>query len=312
MRRSIFLKEVCCMPKKPAKVKAKSKYIDEYRKERKRVRDFISRAKRKGEIIPADVLPPITKRITQGSINRLKKLTAKALHEKATTYINTVTGEVMPEGTTVVKQRREIKKAKEKEKTKLEKELEELKKKMAELEKENKELKKELENEKKRREIEEEEPEEPEEPDAHEEPVKSPKPEKTDEPVDVDTKTYETILDEINQWDPLVGWSPSLAAAKEDDVNVLRSILEGAIRSEGLENVMKRLNDRAAEVADLTEKILYAYGPGQSYDAGVAMVQECLTRFTEILYGGMLDAERTRAIVDDAESHRNADWWENE
>lgn len=298
------------MPKKPAKVKAKSKYIDEYRKERKRVRDFISRARRKGEIIPSDVLPPIPKRITQGSINRLKKLTAKALHEKATTYINTVTGEAMPEGTTVIKQRREIKKAKDKEKKELEKELEELKKKMEELEKENEELKKELEK-KKEKEIE-EEPEEPEEPDDHEKPVKPPKPEKTDEPVDIDTKTYETILDQINQWEPLTNWSPSLAEAKKDDIDVLQSILDGAIQSEGFENVMKRLNDHAPEVADLTEKILYAYGPGQSYDAGEAMVQECLTRFTEILYGGMLDAEKTRAIVDDAEKRRNADWWENE
>lgn len=295
------------MPKKPAKVKAKSKYVDEYRKERKRVRDFISRARRKGEIIPSDVLPPIPKRITQGSINRLKKLTAKALHEKATTYINTVTGEVLPEGSTVVKQRREIKKAKEKEKRKrdLEKELEELKKKMKELEKENEELKKELKKKKDK-----EEPEEPEDRGFHGEPGKPEEP--TDEPVDIDTKTYETILDEINQWDPLSGWSPSLAAAKEDDVNILRSILDGAIQSQGFENVMKRLNDHATEVADLTEKILYSYGPGQSYDAGIAMVQECLTRFTEILYGGMLDAEQTRAIVDDVENHRNADWWENE
>lgn len=300
-----------CMPKKPAKIKAKSKYIDEYRKERKRVRDFISRARRKGEIIPADVLPPIPKRITQGSINRLKKLTAKALHEKATTYINTVTGEVLPEGSTVVKQRREIKKAKEKEKKDLEKELEELKKKMKELEKENEELKKELEKQKEKEEPEKpEEPEEPKDRGFHGAPGKPEEPE--DEPVDIDTKTYETILEEINQWDPLSGWSPSLAAAKEDDVNILRSILEGAIQSQGFENVMKRLNDHASEVAELTEKILYAYGPGESYDAGIAMVQECLTRFTEILYGGMLDAEQTRSIVDDVENHRNVDWWEDE
>lgn len=299
------------MPKKPAKVKAKSKYIDEYRKERKRVRDFISRAKRKGEIIPSDVLPPIPKRITQGSINRLKKLTAKALHEKATTYINTVTGEVLPEGSTVVKQRREIKKAKEKEKKDLEKELEELKKKMKELEKENEELKKELEKQKEKEEQgEPEEPEEPKDRRFHGEPGKPEEP--TDEPVDIDTKTYESILDMINQWEPLSEWSPSLAAAKEDDVNILRSILDGAIQSQGFDTVMKRINDHAAEAADLTERILYAYGPGQSYDAGIAMVQECLTRFTEILYGGMLDAEKTRAIVDDGENHRNADWWEDE
>lgn len=297
------------MPKKPAKIKAKSEYVDEYRKERKRVRDFISRARRKGEIIPADALPPIPKRITQGSINRLKKLTAKALHEKATTYINTVTGEVLPDGSTVVKQRREIKKAKEKEKRDLEKELEELKKKMKELEKENEELKKELEKKKEKEEIEEEE----EEPEDQEKPEKQPKkPEKTDEPVDIDTKTYETILDEINQWEPLSGWSPSLAAAKEDDVNVLKSILDGAIQSQGFDTVMKRLNDHAAEVAELTEKILYAYGPGEAYDLGVSMVQECLTRFAEILYGGMLDAERSQEIVDSVEDHWNADWWEDE
>lgn len=297
------------MPKKPAKVKAKSKYIDEYRKERKRVRDFISRARRKGEIIPTDVLPPIPKRITQGSINRLKKLTAKALHEKATTYINTVTGEVLPEGSTVVKQRREIKKAKEKEKRDLEKELEELKKKMKELEKENEELKKEL----KKKKEEPEEPEEPEDPEDrgfHGEPGKPEEP--TDEPVDIDTMVYETIMDYIDQWEPLSDWSPSLAAAKEDDVNVLRSILDGAIQSEGFDTVMKRLNDHAAEVADLTERILFAYGPGQSYDAGVAMVQECLTRFTEILYGGMVDSERAREIVDSAEERRNADRWYGE
>lgn len=294
------------MPKKPAKIKAKSKYVDEYRKERKRVRDFISRARRKGEIIPTDVLPPIPKRITQGSINRLKKLTAKTLHEKATTYINTVTGEVLPEGSTVVKQRREIKKAKEKEKRDLEKELEELKKKMRELEKENEELKKELQKKK-------EEPEDPEDPEDrgfHGEPRKPEEP--TDEPVDIDTKVYETIMDYIDQWEPLSDWSPSLAAAKEDDVNVLRSILDGAIQSEGFDTVMKRLNDHAAEVADLTERILFAYGPGQSFDAGVAMVQECLTRFTEILYGGMVDAERAREIVDSAEERRNADRWYGE
>lgn len=310
------------MPKKPAKVKAKSKYIDEYRKERKRVRDFISRARRKGEIIPSDVLPPIPKRITQGSINRLKKLTAKALHEKATTYINTVTGEVLPEGSTVVKQRREIKKAKAKAKEKrdLEKELEELKKKMEKLEKENEELKKELKKMKDKEDPEEPEdrgfhgepgkPEEPEDQGFHGEPGKPEEP--TDEPVDIDTKVYETIIDYIDQWEPLSDWSPSLAAAKEDDVNVLRSILDGAIQSEGFDTVMKRLNGHAAEVADLTERILYAYGPGESYDAGVAMVQECLTRFTEILYGGMVDSERAREIVDSAEERRNADWWDVE
>lgn len=57
--------------------------LNEYRKERKRVRDLIRRMKKRGFIDLDDVLPPIPKKITAGSVRRLKELTPRKLQEKA-------------------------------------------------------------------------------------------------------------------------------------------------------------------------------------------------------------------------------------
>lgn len=57
--------------------------LREYRKERKRVRDLIRRMKQRGYIDLDDVLPPIPKKITEGSVRRLKEITPKKLQEKA-------------------------------------------------------------------------------------------------------------------------------------------------------------------------------------------------------------------------------------
>lgn len=57
--------------------------LREYRKERKRVRDLIRRMKKRGYIDLDDVLPPIPKKITEGSVRRLKEITPKKLQEKA-------------------------------------------------------------------------------------------------------------------------------------------------------------------------------------------------------------------------------------
>lgn len=58
---------------------------EQYRRERKRVRDYISRLKRQGYIVETE-LPKIPKRITAGSIRRLQKLTPEKISESATTY----------------------------------------------------------------------------------------------------------------------------------------------------------------------------------------------------------------------------------
>ena len=69
--------------------------VQAYRKERKRIQSFIRRAEKRGYIFGENVLPTIPKKITQGSVRRLQKLTAKALYEKAL-WASPETGEALP------------------------------------------------------------------------------------------------------------------------------------------------------------------------------------------------------------------------
>ncbi len=66
----------------------------EYRKERKRVQSFIKRAEKRGYVFENFTLPQKPKKITQASVNRLKKLTPKELYKKAQ-YIAPETGELV-------------------------------------------------------------------------------------------------------------------------------------------------------------------------------------------------------------------------
>lgn len=101
---------------------AKNDLLREYRKERKRVRDLVNRMKKRGYIDLDDVIPPIPKRITQGSIRRLKELTPRKLQEKAR-YVVPETGEVVSgRKGRLLERKRATEKAKETVKKKKEKE----------------------------------------------------------------------------------------------------------------------------------------------------------------------------------------------
>ena len=93
----------------------------EYMKERKRIQKAISQQKKSGYIIPENLLPDIPKRITKASINRLKKITPKAIRSKSE-LIDFTTGEIITKESSsyrksVVKANRElVKLAKQKQK----------------------------------------------------------------------------------------------------------------------------------------------------------------------------------------------------
>lgn len=65
------------------KKRIKSEIEKKYYKERKLVLQRISRAKKRGFEVPEKILPAIPKKITAGSIRRLKKLSAKYIQEKS-------------------------------------------------------------------------------------------------------------------------------------------------------------------------------------------------------------------------------------
>lgn len=73
----------------------KGSIINEYNRERNRIKRAISRAQKRGYIFADDVIPDKPKRITQASVNRLAKLTTKKLYEKAEYVSEETHGEII-------------------------------------------------------------------------------------------------------------------------------------------------------------------------------------------------------------------------
>lgn len=84
----------------------------EYNKQRKRIQNFLSRARKKGFIFEENVLPQIPKRVTKASVLRLAKLTPQELYKKAV-YVSSETGEIeTPEERKKLVRKQAIEKAK--------------------------------------------------------------------------------------------------------------------------------------------------------------------------------------------------------
>lgn len=77
-------------------MKKKNKWLSEYRKERKRIDQFLNRARRRGYIFPERLFHE-HKNINKRAVESLKKLTAKELYKKAQ-----YSGWAVPEGKAVV------------------------------------------------------------------------------------------------------------------------------------------------------------------------------------------------------------------
>lgn len=67
----------------------------QYRKERRRIQSAMKRLEKQGYVIPEDLLPSIPKKITQASINRLKKITSESIYKKSK-KLDFETGEITP------------------------------------------------------------------------------------------------------------------------------------------------------------------------------------------------------------------------
>jgi len=66
----------------------------EYAKQRKRIRQFITRAEKRGYEFPESALPQKPKRITKASVERLRKITPESLYKKAI-GVDVETGEIL-------------------------------------------------------------------------------------------------------------------------------------------------------------------------------------------------------------------------
>lgn len=119
---------------------------------------------------------------------------------------------------------------------------------------------------------------------------------------DFSDDTYETlryINNLIDQWSPSGDWNEWYTEQRRSYKNTLKSILDGAINREGREAVARRLQERAQEVIDLVERILF--GSDKQED-----VQFYLVEFATILKGSALTAEESYDLteqVDELDSY---------
>lgn len=67
----------------------------QYRKERRRIQNAMNHLEKQGYVLPEDLLPSIPKRVTQASINRLKKITSESIYKKSK-KLDFETGEITP------------------------------------------------------------------------------------------------------------------------------------------------------------------------------------------------------------------------
>lgn len=67
----------------------------QYRKERRRIQNVMNRLEKQGYVLPEDLLPSMPKKVTQASINRLKKITSESIYKKSK-KLDFETGEITP------------------------------------------------------------------------------------------------------------------------------------------------------------------------------------------------------------------------
>lgn len=67
----------------------------QYKKERNRIQSAMRRLEKQGYVLPDGLLPSVPKKVTQASINRLKKITTEAIYKKSV-RLDIETGEITP------------------------------------------------------------------------------------------------------------------------------------------------------------------------------------------------------------------------
>lgn len=241
--------------------KPKSDIEKAYDRQRNRLKRRVKSFQKRGYIFGKDPIPPKPKKITKASVTRLEKITPDVLYKKAE-FVVYETAEIISgvEGRKLERQEAQ-RKAKE------------TKKRKADLKK----FRQELENLKDEKGSFLSEP---------------PKP-KTEYPSDVDV-ILNNFREMIEEWAPQTYWTPVFTDIKEKDKNILKNILEGAIREEGELNMAMRLQENATEIQSLFEEILYGSGSTEHHlQTGRKQVQFDLQRVATLLRGRSMTNEES-------------------
>lgn len=117
-------------------------------------------------------------------------------------------------------------------------------------------------------------------------------------PIPISRVVLDNVRDEIVKWSPVGNWTEYWSKVKENDKNILVSMLDGYIAREGEAVIASRLEKRANEVNELLQFVLYASGGKE----GRSEINFKLARFAEILKGSNLTLSENKALSDLQES----------
>lgn len=113
---------------------------------------------------------------------------------------------------------------------------------------------------------------------------------------------YDNVMEELDKWEPMDKWTKYFKQKKEHDKNVIKSVIEGAIQRDGLQEVAQRLEDHAIEINELLQEILYGSGGGDINKSGRININLKITRLAQIIIGRTLTTTENKDLTEQAES----------
>lgn len=233
----------------------------EWNRQVNRIKNFIRNAQKRGFRFDDSLIPTKPKVITKKKLQEIKSLTPQKLYSEAT-YIDPFTGIIMS-GTQRRTQERKIAARKATETRKVRKK--------------------------------------------QKAPKAGPQPEaglETEIDEDIGLRTDLVLLQVekmIDTWEPLSSWSDWFSETKRRDRNLIKSMLEGAILSEGRAVVAQRCQEKADYIVTLTDKILYDSGKNVRDKSGRIIVENMLidiNEFSAIIMGRPFSAEESARLVE--------------
>ena len=280
----------------------------QYHKERARIKRLVSFYEKRGfEFQNVKILPDIPKKITEGSIRRLQKITKETIQGKGT-YTNKETGKTIT-GKTYIKQQKQKKYKPKSTSKKKAKETREKHYKSGKRKKGKGKV-----------------------PEAATEGIANLYDEMSNKPyssyTDSDSKWYsdnETAylseqdenyltyfnqqVDEINSWSPKSVWSANLQQIKASHRSQLISIFRKAISRLGKLQVARNIANHMAELTEMVNKILYA-GSGKDAIRMFDEIHNDLKRLPNILEDRALSIEESQPYTDAMETEEIFDYFE--
>ena len=240
----------------------------EVKKERKRAKQLVTRATKRGFSFPENIVPDLPKNITEATLRKYKRLTPEYLYSKAV-YVS-------PEGTTYTgSQRRSQERSEASQKA-----AETVRNRYYESQ-----FKADVES-----------------GESSYSDYKHPR--QSNEQAKSTEVTF--VLDEIRSmianWQPRDVWSIALAELKRRDRDLLDRTLEGIVSREGEEVIASRCQANAEILVSLADKILY--DSGDSYKTrGVDGVNQDIQKFAEILQGRPLTVRESMEYTEYGEQN---------